>query len=92
MGFFQFILITPINFIQFVIFLSVIMSWLVAFNIVNPANRFVGVIFESTRALTEPILRPVRQRLPDLGGIDISPILVLFGLEALKIFLRQFIF
>lgn len=62
-----------------VIFGSVILSWLIAFNVVNPYNQFVRSLWELFQRVTEPFLRPIRRRLPDMGGIDISPfILVLF--------------
>ena len=58
---------------------SAILSWLVAFNVVNTNNRFVLSIADMLYRLTEPALRPIRNILPNLGGIDISPvILILF--------------
>jgi YggT family protein len=56
---------------------SVIFSWLYAFNVVNSSNRFVGMIGEFLHKATEPALRPIRRYMPDLGGLDISPILLL---------------
>lgn len=66
---------------------SAIFSWLYAFNVVNPRNQFVGTIGNMLFRLTEPVLRPVRRLMPDLGGIDISPIIVLLAI----FFLRQFL-
>lgn len=60
-----------------VIILSAIFSWLYAFNVVNPRNQFVGSVGNILFRLTEPALRPIRRFLPDLGGIDISPIILL---------------
>jgi YggT family protein len=60
-----------------ILILSAIFSWLYAFNVVNPRNQFVGSIGNMLYRLTEPALRPIRRFLPDLGGIDISPILLL---------------
>ena len=54
-----------------IIILSAVFSWLYAFNVVNPSNQFVGMIGNALYRLTEPALRPIRQILPDLGGIDI---------------------
>ncbi len=76
----------------FVIFLSVIMSWLVAFNVVNRHNQFVDMIMRTVYGLTEPVMRPVRNFLPAMGGIDISPIIVLIGLNALRIALETYLF
>ena len=66
---------------------SAIFSWLYAFNVVNPRNQFVGTIGNFLFRMTEPALRPIRRLLPDLGGIDISPIILLL----LIFFLRQFL-
>ena len=56
---------------------SAIFSWLYAFNVVNPRNQFVGAVGNTLFKLTEPALRPIRRFMPDLGGIDISPIVLL---------------
>jgi YggT family protein len=56
---------------------SAILSWLIAFNVVNPRNQFVSMVGEFLYRITEPVLRPIRNVLPNLGGIDISPIIVI---------------
>lgn len=61
----------------YVLIAAAVMSWLIAFNIVNPNNQFVGIIAEFLYRITEPVLRPIRNMLPNLGGIDISPIIVI---------------
>src|ERR1044072_1564629 len=62
-----------------VIIAGAILSWLIAFNVVNTQNRFVYSVADMLYRLTEPALRPIRNVLPNLGGIDISPvILILF--------------
>jgi len=62
-----------------VVIASAILSWLIAFNVVNTNNRVVLAIADTLYRLTEPALRPIRNILPNLGGIDISPvILILF--------------
>ena len=70
-----------------IIIAAAIFSWLYAFNVVNPRNQFVGQIGNMLYRLTEPALKPIRRFLPDLGGIDISPIILLLIL----FFVRQFI-
>ena len=65
----------------YVILASVVMSWLIGFNIINGSNPYVRQISYAIRQLTEPLLRPIRNFLPDLGGIDISPIILLLGLQ-----------
>lgn len=56
--------------------ISVIMSWLVHFNVINPHNQFVSMVGNFLYRLTEPVLAPIRRILPDLGGVDISPVVV----------------
>ena len=70
-----------------IIIASAIFSWLYAFNVINSRNQFVGAIGNFLFRVTEPALRPIRRIMPDLGGIDISPIILLL----LLFFLRQFI-
>jgi len=60
-----------------VVIASAILSWLVAFNVVNTNNRVVLVIGDTLYRLTEPALRPIRSILPNLGGVDISPIILI---------------
>ena len=56
---------------------SAILSWLIAFNVVNTRNQFVATITDFLYRITEPVLRPIRAALPDLGGLDISPIVLI---------------
>jgi YggT family protein len=63
----------------YVIIAAVVFSWLIAFNVINPHNSFVRSIWQALNAVTEPLLRPIRRIMPDLGGIDISPIILLLG-------------
>ncbi|MGC2602224.1 MAG: YggT family protein, partial [Rhodomicrobium sp.] len=63
-----------------VIIISAILSWLIAFDVVNRRNRVVYMIADSFYRLTEPALRPIRKRIPDLGGLDISPVILILGL------------
>jgi YggT family protein len=66
-----------INLYIWIIIASAIMSWLIAFNVINPYNQFVRSLWMGFNALTEPALRPIRRFLPDLGGIDISPMILI---------------
>jgi YggT family protein len=68
-----------------VVIISAIMSWLIAFDVVNRRNRAVYTIADAMYRLTEPALRPIRRVLPDLGGVDISPVILILGL----IFIRD---
>lgn len=63
---------------------SAILSWLIAFNVVDPRNNIVSTIGGFLYRITEPALAPIRRWMPDLGGIDISPIILIFGLILLQ--------
>ncbi|WP_306014859.1 YggT family protein [Oceanicaulis sp. MMSF_3324] len=71
-----FILI-PLQLLVYVIFVGVILSWLISFNVVNPNNQLVSTIWRLTGTITEPLLRPIRNILPPLGGLDLSPLVLL---------------
>jgi len=60
-----------------VVFVNVILTWLVAFNVVNPRNQLVNMIGRATEAITAPLLNPIRRVLPSLGGMDFSPLVLL---------------
>ena len=62
------------------IIIGVILSWLVAFNVVNTSNRFVSMIRDLIHRLTEPLLGPIRRILPNFGGLDLSPMVLILGL------------
>jgi YggT family protein len=66
----------------FVIFAMVIMSWLTAFNVVNPRNPFVAQVDRALYAITNPVLNPIRRILPSMGGLDLSPLVVVLLLGA----------
>ena len=67
---------------------AAVLSWLIAFNVVNTRNQIVASIGEFLYRITEPAQRPIRNLLPNLGGIDISPVILIL----LLLFIRQFIF
>ncbi len=73
-----------------VIIIGAILSWLVAFDVVNTRNRVVYVIGDFTHRLTEPALRPIRRFVPDLGGVDISPLLLILLLFFVRRLLAGF--
>ncbi|OYU89059.1 MAG: YggT family protein [Bradyrhizobiaceae bacterium PARB1] len=56
---------------------SAILSWLIAFNVVNTRNQFIAAVGEFLYRITEPVLAPIRRMLPNLGGLDLSPIVVI---------------
>jgi YggT family protein len=72
-----------------VVIAAAILSWLVAFNVVNTRNQVVYQIGNALYRLTEPALRPIRRILPNLGGIDISPVVLLLLIYFLQMVLRN---
>lgn len=73
-----------LNFYTYIIIGSAIFSWLYAFNVVNPGNQFVGMVGNFLHQATEPLLRPIRRIMPNLGTIDLSPIILLLGIFLLQ--------
>ncbi|HEV2564668.1 MAG: YggT family protein [Pseudomonadota bacterium] len=71
------VILLALQLYTYLIVASAILSWLVAFNVVNTRNDFVRSIWNFLDAVTEPVLRPIRNILPNLGGVDISPIILI---------------
>ena len=80
-----------IDIYTWVVIASAIMSWLVAFGVVNVRNQFIRVVVDMLFRLTEPVLRPIRRMLPNLGGVDISPVILLLGLFFLRSLLWEYV-
>ena len=77
-----------INIYIWLIIINVILSWLVAFNVLNTQNKFVFAVLNATHQLTDPVLNKIRRFIPNLGSIDISPVVLIL----LLIFIRNLIF
>jgi YggT family protein len=71
---------------------AAILSWLVAFNVVNTRNQVVSMIGEFLYRITEPVLRPIRNMLPNLGGIDISPVILILIILLLENIIVRYIY
>ena len=69
-----------LNLYLWCIIISAVLSWLVAFNVVNTSNKFVYMVGDFMYRITEPALRPIRNFLPNLGGIDISPVVLILAI------------
>lgn len=80
-----------IDIYTWIVIASAIMSWLVAFGVVNVRNQFIRVIVDLLFRVTEPVLRPIRRILPNLGGVDISPVILLLGLFFLRSLLWEYV-
>ena len=83
-----FLLDSIITIYLWIIIINAILSWLVAFNILNTQNRFVFSVLDTTHKLTDPALSKIRRFIPTFGSIDISPVILIL----LLIFLRNIIF
>ncbi len=66
-----------LNVLWWIIVIQAVLSWLIAFNVINTSNDFVRSLWEGLRKLTEPLYRPIRKILPDFGALDLSPLVVL---------------
>ena len=69
-----------IHLYEYVVIAAVVLSWLIGFNVINTYNPFVRSLWQAITAVTEPLLRPIRRILPDLGGLDLSPVVLLLAL------------
>ena len=90
------VLILALDLYKLVIIVVAVMSWLIAFNVVNARNQVVRTIWSSLVALTEPALRPIRRILPNTGGLDISPIvlflLILLVEQIITLYIYPYVF
>jgi YggT family protein len=71
---------------------AAILSWLIAFNVVNTRNQFVSSIADFLYRITEPVLRPIRNMLPDLGGLDVSPIILILAILLIQRIIAYYIY
>ena len=78
------VIMLALQFYTWLIIGAAILSWLVAFNVVNARNDVVRAVWDFLYRVTEPALRPIRRILPNLGGIDVSPIILLLGIFFLQ--------
>lgn len=74
---------------KLVLIVTIILSWLLAFGVINRYNQVVDTIWNVCVGLTEPILRPIRNLLPSMGGLDLSPLIVFFGILFLQSFISK---
>ena len=76
---------------SYVVIANVIVSWLVAFNVLNTQNRFVYSVLEMTYRLTDPILNRIRRFIPNLGSLDISPVILLLLIWFIEMCMKLYI-
>lgn len=75
--------------VWWIIIIQAVMSWLIAFNVINTHNGFVRQVWTMLDRITDPIYRPIRRVMPDFGALDLSPIVVLICIQILDIVLRN---
>ena len=83
------ILIVALSFYVWLVIGSAILSWLVHFGVINTRNQFVSMLGEFLWRITEPALRPIRRFMPNLGGIDISPIILILIIYFIQMVLQR---
>jgi YggT family protein len=83
------ILVIALDLYIWVLIIWVIMSWLVAFNVINARNQVVATIGSVLQQLTEPALRPIRRFVPNLGGVDISPVILILLIYFIQMVLQN---
>ncbi|MFN3583928.1 YggT family protein [Phenylobacterium sp.] len=91
-SFLYFIVSTLLELLVWAIIISAVMSWLVAFNVINLRNQFVYGVVRFLDAVTRPVLAPFQKVIPPLGGVDISPIIAILVLQGVIRYLLPMIF
>ncbi len=76
----------------YIIIAMAVFSWLVAFNVVNQRNQVVATIGDVLYRMTEPLLRPIRRYMPNMGGIDLSPLALLLGIFLIQRIIAYYIY
>jgi len=77
---------------MYIVIAAVILSWLIAFNVINTRNHVVAMIADFLYRVTEPVFRPIRNFLPNLGGIDFSPLIVLLIIYVIRRYISDYIY
>lgn len=86
------ITLVAIDLYIWIVIISAVLSWLVAFNVVNTRNRFVYMIGDFLYRVTEPALRPIRRIVPNFGGVDITPVVLILGLWFVQMVLNEILY
>jgi YggT family protein len=76
----------------YVILVMIIMSWLIAFNVVNTRHQFVSQVWRVLNQLTDPVLRPIRRMLPNFSGLDLSPLIVFVVIYFIQQVIARYIY
>jgi YggT family protein len=85
------VILIALQLYTYIIIAAAILSWLVAFNVVNSRSELVRSIWKFLDAVTEPVLRPIRNLMPNLGGVDISPVILILLIMLIDRGIRYYI-
>ncbi len=77
---------------MYIVIAAVILSWLIAFNVINTRNHVVAMVADFLYRVTEPVFRPIRNILPNFGGIDFSPLIVLLIIYVIQRYISDYIY
>ena len=91
MGPVEWLLSTVLGLFMWVIIVDVVLSWLIAFDVVNTRNKLVGTIADGASRITAPVLAPIRKIIPPLGGMDISPVVLIIAVQFVQRYLLPLI-
>jgi YggT family protein len=86
------VVLVALQLYAYVIVASAVLSWLIAFNVVNIRNDFVRSVWTMLNNLTEPVLRPIRRIMPNLGAIDISPVILLLAVMLVQRIIAYYVY
>lgn len=89
---FAWLISTAFSLLFWIILIQAILSWLMAFNVVNTRNPVVATIWDLTNRLTNPLLRPIRSVLPSFNGVDLSPLVLLILLQFIERLLAAYVY
>ena len=81
-----------LNLMIWILIIQAILSWLVAFNVVNARNQVVAMIWRFTHALTEPVLKPIRRFLPSFNGLDLSPLVLILLIYLIRDLMWRYLY
>ena len=85
------VIMTILKYYSYVVIANVVLSWLVAFNVINTSNRFVYSVLDFTYRMTEPFLNRIRALLPNFGAFDISPVILLMLIWIMQMCMEYYI-
>ena len=86
------IILIVLDIYWWVVLAMIVLSWLIAFNIINTRNQFVDAVWRAVNSLTEPVLRPIRRIMPKFSGIDVSPIILFILIYLIQRVIQLYIY